>query len=304
MASDKESDQGPDAGIHAHHAPGRQDNGGLPAGAQSETLRSGKPHHALWGVWLTWGLALVLWVSEGNGGLYRHATVTGIALALWMAGCGLLTVTLRRGKHDMQLLKKKTPDTEPAGVTPPAVLSDHASASGALRDVVVTAVRRDVFIAQGSHLSGQLEAEGNIVTEGSVEGNITATHQVRVDTGGVVTGDIRAAHIIINGLVTGRCYADAVSLLGQGRIEGDVFTGELSVERGGVFIGQSCLPEPGQVPKGQGKDRVEGVSRRDVLAMDAYLKDLPKEKKKEVLSEGVPPSETSGSAENKPEGQA
>nr|WP_275993238.1 polymer-forming cytoskeletal protein [Enterobacter asburiae] len=176
-------------------------------------------------------------------------------------------------------------------------------APGALRDVVVTAIRKDVFIAQGSHFCGVLEAEGNIVTEGSVEGNITATHQVRVDTGGMVTGDIRAAHIIINGLVTGRCYADAVTLLGQGRIEGDVFTDELSVERGGVFIGQSCLPEPGQVPKGQGKDRVAGVSHRDVLAMEAHLNVSAKKKGGAGTPAAVELSPASGSAETKPEGQ-
>lgn len=273
------------------------------------THTTGRPprptHRGLWGVWLTWGLALVLWVSEGNGGLYRHARVTGIALALWIAGCGLLTVTLRRGKNDMQLLKKKTLDTEPASVTaPPALQPDAMPSPGALRDVVVTAIRKDVFIAQGSHLCGVIEAEGNIVTEGSVEGNITATHQVRVDTGGVVTGDIRAAHIIINGLVTGRCYADAVTLLGQGRIEGDVFTDELSVERGGVFIGQSSLPEPGQVLKGQSRDSVTGVGRRDVLAMEAHLKVSAKAKEKETPSTDMAPPVTSGAAEHKPEGQA
>lgn len=197
----------------------------------------------------------------------------------------------------MQLLKKKTPDTGPGSVTPPPALQpDAMPAPGALRDVVVTAIRKDVFIAQGAHLSGQIEAEGNIVTEGSVDGNITATHQVRVDTGGVVKGDIRAAHIIINGLVTGRCYADAVTLLEQGRIEGDVFTDELSVERGGVFIGQSCLPEPDQNPGGKRKEIVTGTSPRDVLAMDARQKASAKMKVKETASADAP--------ENKPEGQA
>ncbi|EMW2203310.1 polymer-forming cytoskeletal protein [Enterobacter hormaechei] len=275
-----------------------------PAGPDSPAPRPPVPRHGLWGVWFTWGLALVLWVNAGNGGLHRHLMITGIAVALWLAGCGLLIMTLRRGRRDMQLLKKKKPAAEAEGptqavVTPPETPQPaHMPAPGALRDVVVTAIRKDVFIAHGSHLSGQLEAEGNIVAEGSVEGNITSTHQVRVDTGGVVKGDIRAAHIIINGRVTGRCYADAVTLLEQGRMEGDVFTDELAIERGGVFVGQSCLPQPDQVPKGQGRDSVKGAGRRDVRATEAHQKERAKA--------GDTPSgpEMTGRPGSAPEGQA
>lgn len=186
----------------------------------------------------------------------------------------------------MQLLKKKRPvdvtpetvtavqATEAPEVSVPQVPAAHMPAPGSLRDVVVTAVRKDVFIANGSHLSGQLEAEGNIVTEGSIEGNLRATHQVRVDSGGVVKGDIHAAHIIINGLVTGRCYAGAITLLEQGRIEGDVFTDELAIERGGVFIGQSSAPPEEQATRSRGpaKDSVKGVTRRDEKTLAEALK--------------------------------
>ncbi|MEQ4958838.1 bactofilin family protein [Enterobacter hormaechei] len=144
-----------------------------------------------------------------------------------------------------------SPETSPVAVRNDAPVPASAPGAGILRDVVLTAVRKDVFIAQGSHFTGTLNAGGNIVTEGDVEGNITSTHQVRVDAGGVVKGDIRAAHIVVNGLVTGRCYAAAVSLLGEGRIEGDVFTDELAIERGGIFIGQSGLPPEGEVVPGR-----------------------------------------------------
>lgn len=251
---------------------------GCPPEAQPASPDSPVPRHGLWGVWLTWGLALVLWVNASNGGLHRHLMITGIAVTLWLVGCGLLIMTLRRGRHDMQLLKKKKPAAEAEGamqaVVTPQAEAPHMPAPGVLRDVVVTAIRKDVFIAHGSHLSGLLEAEGNIVAEGSVEGNITSTHQVRVDTGGVVKGDIRAAHIIINGLVTGRCYADAVTLLEQGRMEGDVFTDELAIERGGVFVGQSCLPQP--VPNGPGRDGAKEAGRRDARATEAHLKERAK----------------------------
>ena len=235
--------------------------------------------HELWGVWLTWGLALVLWVNAGDGDILQHPLVSVIAVAVWLAGCGLLVLTLTKGKREMQLLKKKkspaapVQDAEASRPVTDAPVSQvtHVPAPGALRDVVVTAIRKDVFIAHGSHLSGQLEAEGNIVTEGSIEGNLRATHQVRVDTGGVVKGDIHAAHIIINGLVTGRCYAGAITLLEQGRIEGNVFTDELAIERGGIFIGQSSPPPASSAPV-KDTDTVKGVTPRDERALAAALK--------------------------------
>ncbi|ELN2578886.1 polymer-forming cytoskeletal protein [Enterobacter kobei] len=111
------------------------------------------------------------------------------------------------------------------------------------KDVLLTAVRKDVFIANGANLSGIIETEGSIVSEGVIEGNIRSAHEVRINNGGIVKGDIHATHVIINGLVTGRCYASAVSLLEKGRIEGNIYTNELSIEKGGVFIGESSPSE-------------------------------------------------------------
>ena len=111
------------------------------------------------------------------------------------------------------------------------------------KDILLTAVRKDVFIANGANLTGIIETEGSIVSEGVIEGNIRSAHEVRINNGGVVKGDIHATHVIINGLVTGRCYASAVSLLEKGRIEGNIYTNELSIEKGGVFIGESSPSE-------------------------------------------------------------
>lgn len=228
----------------------------------------------LWCLWLTWGLLLVLWGLSESGRVPHFPFVPACVVLLGLGGCGYVVITRKRGKPEMQLLKKKV-QTEETRTQPVASKAPEGAvvqpAPGALRDVVVTAVHKDVFIAPGARLSGELDAEGNIVTEGCVEGNITSAHQVRVDSGGEVKGDIRAAHIIINGLVTGRCYAGVVTLLEQGRIEGDVFTEEFAIERGGIFIGQSSLPLAESAGKAA-RDGVKGVTRRDAMALEAALK--------------------------------
>ncbi|MCU6244337.1 hypothetical protein, partial [Enterobacter asburiae] len=42
-------------------------NHDISSGTHTTGRQSRSTHRGLWGVWLTWGLALVLWVSEGNG---------------------------------------------------------------------------------------------------------------------------------------------------------------------------------------------------------------------------------------------
>lgn len=82
--------------------------------------------------------------------------------------------------------------------------------------------------------------------EGRLDGNINSTHQVRIESGGYVAGDIHAQHIMVNGRVDGRLDAEAITLQSEGHIEGDLVTDALIIEKGGVFIGQSRLKTEAQ----------------------------------------------------------
>jgi cytoskeletal protein CcmA (bactofilin family) len=119
----------------------------------------------------------------------------------------------------------------------PETLPSTASLD-AIKPVVV---KKDTFISNGAHLTGAVEDDGNIVVEGTIEGNLTTTHQVRIEHSGKVKGEIRAQQILINGSVEGRCYAEIISILPKGHMRGDIFTDEFSIEKGGVFVGQSQL---------------------------------------------------------------
>lgn len=104
-----------------------------------------------------------------------------------------------------------------------------------------TVTRKDTFISSEATLTGDLNGQGNIVIEGRLDGNISSTHQVRIESGGYVAGDIHAQHIVVNGRVEGRLCAEAVTLQSEGHIDGDLVTDVLIIEKGGVFIGQSRL---------------------------------------------------------------
>ncbi len=54
---------------------------------------------------------------------------------------------------------------------------------------------------------------------------------------GCVKGEIYAEKIVVNGVVNGSCYANAVEILEKGKITGSAFSDNLSIDRGGLFFG-------------------------------------------------------------------
>ncbi|MCG8709903.1 polymer-forming cytoskeletal protein [Brenneria sp. 4F2] len=100
-------------------------------------------------------------------------------------------------------------------------------------------VKKDTFISQGAQIIGNVETAGNILVEGDVSGDMFCGNSIKVEHIGKVNGEIKAQQIIIDGYVEGRIEAKAVSILAQGKMVGDIFSDEFSIEKGGVFIGQS-----------------------------------------------------------------
>lgn len=131
-----------------------------------------------------------------------------------------------------------TSDELPEQLSPPAESAVMTDAIDAIKPV---RAKKDTFISTGTQFSGMIEAEGNVIVEGRIEGNITCTHSVRIEHSGQVKGEVRAQQIMINGAIEGRCYADSLSILTKGSMQGDIYADEISIEKGGLFIGQSHL---------------------------------------------------------------
>ncbi|MCH5052053.1 bactofilin family protein [Pectobacterium aquaticum] len=100
-------------------------------------------------------------------------------------------------------------------------------------------VKKDTFISQGARMTGSLAVDGNITVEGRVEGDVQCDNTIKVEHTGQVNGEMKSQQIVINGRVEGRIAASVVAILAQGTVFGDIFTDELSIEKGGVFTGQS-----------------------------------------------------------------
>lgn len=149
----------------------------------------------------------------------------------------------------MQIFSKQKNITEkpqPAGVKPPenpGIPLPEPEIPLAGSAVKTT---KDTAISQGMKLTGTLEGQGNIIVEGKIEGKIHCSHQVRIEHSGLVTGEIRAKHITINGTVEGQCHAATLIIQAKGCVHGDIFSDDFSIEKGGKFIGQSQLTQQAQ----------------------------------------------------------
>ncbi|MCH8536304.1 MAG: polymer-forming cytoskeletal protein [Alkalimonas sp.] len=118
-------------------------------------------------------------------------------------------------------------------------------------------------VAQGSSFNGSFRLTCDIHVDGYMEGKINTEKTLIISRSGRVKGEIIADKVVINGLFEGECYANHVEILPHGKAQGIIHSDELSIERGGNFIGESQHTTEEQVVKLQKKDDKSGHQLAD-----------------------------------------
>ncbi|MCP3700456.1 MAG: polymer-forming cytoskeletal protein [Aliivibrio sp.] len=95
------------------------------------------------------------------------------------------------------------------------------------------------IIAKGCRVTGNIESDQSIQIDGFVSGNIFTEAEVIVTPTGRVQGDINAGLVLINGLVEGTCQGGEVSIQPKGKFKGTMQTQHLTIEKGGLLIGEN-----------------------------------------------------------------
>ena len=106
------------------------------------------------------------------------------------------------------------------------------------------------LIAAGAELVGDMRFQGAVQVDGRVTGNLLATEGlVRVSVGGVVEGEIRAPHIVIDGEVNGDVFASGHLELGaRSRVRGNLQYGLMEMAMGAQIEGRLCHIKDGERP--------------------------------------------------------
>lgn len=91
----------------------------------------------------------------------------------------------------------------------------------------------------GIEVTGDVRGDGEIRIEGRVEGSVSTSGRVIVESSGEVEGDIQAEEVVANGKVHGNIAATGAVRLKKGcEIEADVSASTIELEEGGIVNGQ------------------------------------------------------------------
>ncbi|EAW8017010.1 polymer-forming cytoskeletal protein [Salmonella enterica] len=95
-------------------------------------------------------------------------------------------------------------------------------------------------IGTGAAVEGNILAGTGAEVYGLFTGDISLQEgTARVMPGGRVKGNVRAASIVIGGVVEGSCEGRSVTILEQGVLKGKCCSAEFSIKPGGGFTGTS-----------------------------------------------------------------
>ncbi|MFZ1946396.1 MAG: polymer-forming cytoskeletal protein [bacterium] len=95
--------------------------------------------------------------------------------------------------------------------------------------------------------TGDIDAKGSVRIDGDFEGKVLSSDSVIVGKGGLVKGEIHAAHAVVSGNVEGNVFAKKkVELESGARLIGDVESVSLVIEDGVFFEGRSKMRKEGE----------------------------------------------------------
>ena len=105
----------------------------------------------------------------------------------------------------------------------------------------------------GTTLKGDIESNGDFRIDGTLKGTIKTDGKVVVGLTGTVEGTIICQNADIEGLVKAKLNVSGLlTLKEKSKLEGDVFTGKLTIEPGALFSGTCKMGEQAKttnVPK-------------------------------------------------------
>jgi cytoskeletal protein CcmA (bactofilin family) len=139
------------------------------------------------------------------------------------------------GKRDDQR-SSNTPTTPP----PAQPSAPAASAATYVQPAQQSQSQQELnaLLGKGSSFEGKLTFEGTVRIDGRFKGQIIANDTLIIGDEGVVEGEISVGELICSGTVKGTIRtARSSEFLSPGKIEAELYTAQLRVERGVIFDG-------------------------------------------------------------------
>ena len=101
------------------------------------------------------------------------------------------------------------------------------------------------IIGEGIQIRGNVSGSGGLVVHGRIEGNIALDGDVEVGERAVVSANVQAQGLTVNGELRGDIDATSlVSIASSGMVIGDIRATELEIQDGARFRGRLDMEVP------------------------------------------------------------
>ena len=142
--------------------------------------------------------------------------------------------------------KSDTRTPEPAPAPRPAGPVHAAPAAASPSSAPAPSRGTPCVIGPRVQLKGELSGAEAVVVEGSVEGTVKLTAELRVAPGGSVKADVTANTLVIAGELVGDCHAtERVVIEASGRLTGNIKAPRIVIVEGATFRGTSDVSPRG-----------------------------------------------------------
>jgi cytoskeletal protein CcmA (bactofilin family) len=136
----------------------------------------------------------------------------------------------------------KPPETKPADSTPQPRAAAPAPSSSSQAAPTTATGRPTCVIGPKTTIKGEISGDEEVLVEGTVEGQIRITRDLRVGSGGIVRATVEALSVVVSGEIVGDCAAAVrVELQASGRLTGNIRAPKIVIAEGAMFKGNSDM---------------------------------------------------------------
>lgn len=127
------------------------------------------------------------------------------------------------------------------------------------------AVSQNTVIGPSILISGKLQGDEDLTVRGRVEGELSLSKTLIVETSGIVKANVAVRNAIVSGVVVGNITAtESVELTREGRMVGDIHSPRVIIVDGASFRGRVDMGEAAAARPAQDRGTVRPLVRPSV----------------------------------------
>lgn len=97
----------------------------------------------------------------------------------------------------------------------------------------------ETVLGRNVRIRGRISGEGDLVVQGSLEGDVTLRGDFTLDEGADAQSQITAQAVVVSGSLDGGIQAEGeVTVTATGKFRGDVRAAQVTIEDGAAFAGR------------------------------------------------------------------